>query len=224
MSDSKRIPASFKGKSLLGLKFGRLKVIGVSGFRRWFSRSERKKKREIIWSCACDCGNLTKARGPALKRGEVQSCGCYRKERLVSLKRVHGMSQSGPFFHRTYWIWVAMRQRCFNPRNCSWKNYGAKGIRVCDRWLDFRNFLEDMGLCPDGYSLDRFPDKFGNYHPGNCRWATPTQQSNNTSRNVLVTHNGLTLTLAEWSKRLGVSYAMIQSRNKKGVPPAKLFK
>jgi hypothetical protein len=92
----------------------------------------------------------------------------------MSGKPRHGLSGS-----RTYSSWASMRDRCLNPNATKYPNYGAKGVTVCERWNLFENFLEDMGLRPESTSLDRYPDRTGNYEPGNCRWATPHEQNLN---------------------------------------------
>lgn len=116
-----------------------------------------------------------------------------------------------------YTSWVKMKERCRDPRNNRHANYGAKGIVVCERWLVFANFLADMGPKPSPrYSIDRFPNKDGNYQPGNCRWATPKQQSNNTRRNRPIDFKGRVLNLGEWSKILGIKRTTIAMRLNRG--------
>lgn len=114
--------------------------------------------------------------------------------------KTHGGSRSG-----MYRRWSAMRARCTNENVSSFKYYGAKGIRVCERWNDFALFLEDVGYPPGpGYSLDRI-DSNGDYEPCNIRWATAKEQSSNRSSARLLTHNGATLSLTEWAKRTEIS-------------------
>lgn len=93
-------------------------------------------------------------------------------------RRTHGHTLKGKP-SPTMLSWRAMRDRCTKPNHTKWPRYGARGIKVCDRWMVFENFLADMGERPEGRTLDRYPDNDGNYEPGNCRWATPTQQANN---------------------------------------------
>lgn len=115
-------------------------------------------------------------------------------------------------FSSTYYSWSSMIQRCTNPKRPYWARYGGRGVKVHARWMDFGAFLQDMGERPDGTSLDRFPDKDGDYAPGNCRWATRTEQANNTSANVLVEIDGQRKTLTEWCRALGVSANTVRSR------------
>lgn len=121
---------------------------------------------EAMWLCRCDCGKTTSASTHNLRRGSSKSCGCLRKP--------HGLADSS-----TWKTWKAMRQRCSNPRSREFVRYGARGIKVCERWQSFANFLADMGERPsETHSLDRI-DNDGNYEPGNCRWATVKEQSEN---------------------------------------------
>ncbi len=108
-----------------------------------------------------------------------------------------------------------MRQRCNNPNDHKYRNYGARGITVCDRWSKFEKFLEDMGEKPLGLTLDRI-DNNGNYEPSNCRWATLTEQARNKRNNVMLTHEGQTYCLAEWAERTGLTYRTICSRHYSG--------
>lgn len=117
----------------------------------------------------------------------------------------------------TYSSWAAMHARCKGTAS-SPEHYVAKGIRVCDRWSDFGAFFADMGARPDGCTLDRFPDGGGNYEPGNCRWATRSQQSTNRSTTRFIEWNGLTLSTLEWSRRIGISNSTIRRRLLSGWP------
>lgn len=119
--------------------------------------------------------------------------------------------------HPIYSTWANMVQRCTNPNNTHYDRYGGRGISVCERWRSFTLFLEDMGTTwKEGLTLDRWPNRNGNYEPENCRWATRRQQCRNTSFNHLFTLNGETLCLQEWADRLGVSYVCILWRLKRG--------
>lgn len=153
---------------LTGKIFGRLTVV---------SRGENKWGK-TTWNCICECGTNTIVSGNNITHGQTSSCGCLQKERVKVLNTVHGHSGGG-IISRTYCSWAAMKYRCMNYKASNFNNYGGRGIAVCDSWKDsFENFLEDMGERPIGTSIDRI-DNDGNYEPGNCRWGTSKEQSNN---------------------------------------------
>jgi hypothetical protein len=118
----------------------------------------------------------------------------------------------------TWLKWKGMKDRCrySSTKHHTGRYHKEKGITFCDRWLSFENFLADMGLCPTGYQLDRFPNRQGNYEPGNCRWATPRQNSNNKSNNKLLTHLGETKTQAEWARSINLNEDTLKSRLSNG--------
>ena len=153
--------------SALGERFGRLVV----------TRTFRHNAHSFA-DCLCDCGTKKPVRLSSLRSGDQQSCGCYRRQRAAGLDLRHGEIVGGK--PSSEWIvWRAMRQRCDDPNHKSYASYGGRGIRVCERWQDFANFLADMGRRPGrGLQIDRI-DNAGNYEPGNCRWATPKENSNN---------------------------------------------
>jgi hypothetical protein len=148
-----------------GNRYGRLTVIGFGG---------HDKDGHAKWQCRCDCGSNCNIRGGYLRRGLSSSCGCFHKEQLIQRSTTHGMSKSP-----TYICWLAMKNRCDNPSQQSYKRYGAIGIKICKRWRSFENFLADMGERLPGTTLDR-KNVLGNYEPQNCRWASPGEQANNT--------------------------------------------
>lgn len=132
-----------------------------------------------VWLVKCDCGSEVRMTTGQLS-GRTRSCGCWKRENGTRL--THGMGRKGGRRSRVYRIWNAMRQRCGNPNQPHYARYGGLGVTVCERWEKFENFYADMGDPPtDTHSLDRI-DPFGNYEPGNCRWATREEQARNTRR------------------------------------------
>lgn len=134
--------------------------------------------RKWHWLCRCRCGVKRIVQGKKLRSGHTQSCGCLKKR---GNNLVHGESRKG---HETreYKTWKSMRDRCQNSSRADFKYYGARGIKICKRWLQYENFLADMGRRPaKGYSIERINNE-GNYTPSNCKWATHVEQMNNTSR------------------------------------------
>lgn len=157
----------------------------------------------------CDCGVILVARADHLASGGTTSCGCCHREMLVGRNTTHGLARSSE--HKS---WRHMKSRCFNSSDESYANYGERGITVCDRWTNsFEAFYADMGPKPTPrHSIDRFPDNNGNYEPGNCRWATTVEQANNKRNNHILTIDGDSRTMAEWSQVSLVPSATIRTR------------
>jgi len=190
---------------MVGRKFGRWTVVGDGG------RNNRSQKH---WMCECECGNAKRVVEHRLKSGESKSCGCLRSEITSQRVKQHGMRHT-----KVYSAWESLRARCNNPRNNRWALYGGRGINVCDRWDNsFENFFEDMGDLPfPKAQIDRI-DTDGNYEPGNCRWASPTENARNRRNNVVLIHDGQTMCVAEWAEKLSVSPFLIYSRINNGWP------
>lgn len=118
---------------------------------------------------------------------------------------------------KEYRCWNQIRQRCVNPNHPAYKDYGGRGIKVCERWLVFENFINDVGLAPSkDHSLDRYPDNNGHYEPGNVRWATRIEQSNNRRGNTVLEFNGEKKTISEWARNIGVDRGLIIDRMSRG--------
>ena len=188
-----------KPLDLVGKIFGRLTVITYD------SCDQHGKS---MWRCRCECGNTCVVRGTRLTSGHTKSCGCYNRDTAKTRAMTHGLSST-----RLYNIWRVMRKRCDYEDATSYKNYGAKGIRVCDEWHSFENF-RDWAMT-NGYeeclTIDRI-DSNGDYTPKNCRWVDMKAQSRNTSRNKVITFRGETHCMADWADILGINYRTIQQR------------
>lgn len=155
----------------------------------------RGKGRMAYWRFQCDCGTSKVIRASHVKYGRTASCGC-----LALLTRTkHGLSRTPEWY-----VWCAMIERCRNPNSTNAKNYGHRGITVCDEWNDFANFIRDMGYRPSGkHSLERI-DNDGPYSPTNCRWATMKEQARNTRRNRYISYRGHKITFSEAARMAGV--------------------
>ena len=182
---------------IAGQKFGRLLVM---------KRVMVRGAKNVMWACRCDCGGSIVAAASNIKSGITQSCGCFARETAASLlrgntsQRTHHKSQT-----LEYNSWGSMKQRCLNPSNPKYPNYGGRGIRICNQWVNsFENFLSDMGKKPSRfYTLHRINND-GNYEPSNCEWATSKVQGRNTTRSRFVEIDGVRLCVTEWCERLGI--------------------
>lgn len=166
------------------------------------------------WWVRCDCGAEKAVCQSELRSGKTKSCGCLRRQIQISANMTHGYNRArkpAPIYR----TWCLMLGRCRNKKLPEFKNYGGRGIKVCDRWHRFENFLADMGEKPGGLTLDRI-DNNGDYEPGNCRWATRKQQTRNTRRNLMLTYAGKTMCLADWASELGINRGTLWSRIKMG--------
>lgn len=152
-------------KNLEGQRINKFIVISIT--------NERKNSK-IMWLCRCDCGVLCMVRSDHLISGYSTNCGCVRREKNILRNTTHGK-----YGTPEYRAWSAMKTRCYNFKDKRYNDWGGRGIRVCDRWLNsFANFLEDMGVRPKNSTLDRINNN-GNYEPSNCKWSTLKEQANN---------------------------------------------
>ena len=205
----------WKRNDLTGQRFGRLVVIEESPVR---------KRGAIHWVCKCDCGNITRPlRGDQLTTGNTRSCGCLHNEDFSRRNTTHGLHKT-----RLYGTYQGMKQRCFNPNDCNYKRYGARGITVCEEWRnDFKAFY-DWAIANgyrDDLSIDRI-DVNGNYEPSNCRWATMKEQANNKTQvkvrgkirypNLLSEIVSKNFTLRSISEKTGISPSTLSVKLHKG--------
>lgn len=165
-------------------------------------------KRE--WHCLCACGKSFVARSANVKNGHTRSCGCLR----IAASRKHGHARDGNTSSE-YHSWSDMIQRCTNPQNNAYSDYGERGITVCQRWLTFETFLADMGIKPKGTFIERKDNDKG-YEPSNCVWATRAEQARNTRRNQNITFRGKTQCRTDWAKELGMSPNTLKGRLARG--------
>ena len=197
---------------LTGQRFGRLLVVREDG--------NRNTSGSILWNCICDCGKEVSVSSGTLRSGKTKSCGCLRRD---TFKSINGIPH--PRLSSIYW---AMKERCYKPYNLAYHNYGGRGIRICDEWLDAEkghdNFIR--WALENGYSDDLTIDRIdvnGNYEPSNCRWATKSEQSRNTRRNRYVTYNGEKMCLQKAAELSGIKASTIRSRISYGWSEDRLF-
>lgn len=195
-----RVP---KREDLTGKRFGRLTVLEYD---------HNNSYRAPYWRCLCDCGNEITVRGSELKIGNVKSCGCYHRDVTREICTTHGMTNTS-----LYRVWRHMKERCINPNSQEYRNYGDRGIFVCDEWNSFENF-RDWALS-NGYdpklSIDRINNNDG-YYPENCRWADAITQSNNRRTNCYITYANVTHTMTEWARLFDISYDTLRKRVRRG--------
>jgi hypothetical protein len=184
----------------------------VFGFLTVVERAGSNKLGTAMWRCLCDCGEYRTLEGTGLRAGRNKSCGCKSPKFTTARMKKHGLSRS-----REYRIWLGMRRRCSsNGSSKERRNYSERGINVCADWAaSFDAFYRDMGPAPSGASLDRKENSKG-YSPENCRWATYQEQANNTRANRILTFNGDSMTVAEWSRKLGIKQNTITCRLLRG--------
>lgn len=174
---------------LTGLVFTKLTVLNFNS----------ATEKALLWNCKCECGALVIVSCINLVKNRVKSCGCYSRN-LISRKRI---SRKRTKEHN---IWANFKARCYNPNDPNFHRYGGRGIKVCDRWLEsFENFFEDMGECPEGYSLDRENNDW-NYEKSNCRWATHKEQCNNRSTAMVEEVDGFKMNWHEIALYLKMAY------------------
>lgn len=202
-----------KTLNIKGKKFGKLTVVKFSHIKDGYS----------FWECKCDCENKKIIRGKYLSCGDTKSCGCLHD---CSWSKIHGLSKT--HFH---YSWTNIKQRCLNKKNQAYKYYGSRGIKICDNWLKFSNFKNDMyesylkhikEFGEKQTTIDRINND-GNYCKENCKWSTRIEQVNNMSRNRIITYNKKTMNLMQWAKELDINYSTLYARIDNGWTIKKAF-
>lgn len=196
---------------LTGQVFGRLTVIG---------EMQEEKHGHRQWLCQCICGKQKIIAVGSLKNGLTKSCGCLCRDvtsarnknpEFKAANTIHGLCGSSE-----YTTWKNIHSRCENPNSASYYLYGARGIRVCERWHDFPKFFQDMGYKPSSaHSIER-RDNNGPYAPDNCYWATAVEQARNRRTNVLLSFNGETKLMRDWARIFNIKHSVLYSRIKSG--------
>lgn len=204
-----------RGEDITGKRFGRLVAVEPVG---------KSDSHGVLWKCICDCGKERNVRLQYLKTGGTTSCGCYRNElrsalmaRSAEWNTKHGQCRRTEKHHPLYGVWATMRGRCERPNHISYKNYGAKGIKVCEEWQDFQTFF-DWAMSHGyerGLAIDRI-DSDGDYFPENCRFITQAENNRNKKNLIYLTINGRKQLLVDWAKETGQPRARLHNRYYKG--------
>lgn len=190
---------------LLGQRFFSLLVVKYYG---------KDKFRQHLWECLCDCGKVRITTTGLLKNGKAKSCGCMVSKYASRHTLTHGMS-----YTKEWRVWKGIKSRCFRKKDKCYKDYGGRGITICDRWkISFENFFLDMGYRPSkNHSIERI-DNNGNYEPSNCRWATMKEQCRNRRNSNYITYDNKTYIISEWARLLGVNHSNIYQQLKRKSP------
>lgn len=208
-------------RDLTGQRFGRL--VALSCQRRNGPRGGRVK---VFWICKCDCGNETRVESSNLNNGHIKSCGCLHSEVATKTNTTHGLSKT-----RFYQTWRDMIVRTTSKKCIAFDRYGGNGIAADERWRIFENFMEDMY---ESYleharahgekrtTIERVDNKKG-YSPGNCKWATPSEQGLNRKSNTRYLVNGELITKKEIADKYGLSYSAINNRIRRNWPTERLL-
>lgn len=191
-------------ESIIGKRYGKLKVVSFEKFV--ISNAGIKTS---LWKCKCDCGNEIYVKRNYLTNGDVKSCGCLKTELLIKRSSKHGKCRT-----KLYYVFCAMKQRCYNPKSKSYSSYGGRGITICDEWLsDFNTFY--AWAVESGYKNTLTIERLnvnGNYEPNNCTWIPMSDQSKNRRVNRVYSYNGKEKNISEWAKELGINRYTLSGR------------
>ena len=206
-----------KATDLIGQKFGRLAAVSPT--------SKRTSGKNIVWECKCDCGNITYVSSSSLKNGSIQSCGCWKKERMATLNKTHGGKNE-----RLYGVWIDMRRRCNDSSMTSYQDYGGRGITVCSDWNSdyaiFREWALSNGYDPQApfgvCTIERI-NVNGNYEPSNCKWITIGEQALNRRNSLLLTYKGKTQNASQWDRELGFPRGTVVKRYRRNWNYERIF-
>jgi hypothetical protein len=188
-----------------GKLYGKLTVVSFSHVNA--------KRRMSIWNCICACGKECKVSLMELRTGDTISCRCYRKE--VPKKIKHGLIN-----HPLYQVWADLKRRCYYEMSANYKDYGGRGIRVCDEWrnnfISFYNWSLANGY-KKGLQIDRYPNNDGHYEPNNCRFALPVENMGNRRCSIYIEIDGITKSPKEWGEQFMINPTCIANRCRKGL-------
>jgi hypothetical protein len=210
MDESVRLARKYNTSPIENKRFGRLVALWHSHTN--IDQYKKSKNYRKYFKCICDCNQLTIVERNSLVSGNTKSCGCLEKETVKKVNTKHGKSKT-----REHNIWSGLKQRCLNKKNNHYKNYGARGILISQKWLySFESFILDVGIAPSkNHSLDRINND-GNYEPGNCRWATREEQNNNSRRTIFLELNGERKSLADWCYKFNLKRKTVYARIRSG--------
>ncbi len=191
-------------REVVGLKFNLLEVVARHGV---------DSRNHTLWLCNCECGNTTTAELITLRSGRKKSCGCLKVAHQQSGSIKHGAKKVGadPALRRTFDIWAGMRKRCNNPKDRAYKWYGARGVTMSKEWDSFEQFVIDMGVAPDGLTIERL-DVYKGYSKDNCKWVPLNRQAGNKTTTLWVTYEGVRWCLKYLCGHLGLPYMRTYKR------------
>ena len=203
----------------------KLNIIGDKYNKLLVLEEVEKQGNNRMFKCLCDCGNTTIVAMNNMRSGKIVSCGCHKLEQLLLRSTTHNQRHT-----HLYEVWKTLKQRCYNPKNSNYHNYGSRGIKVCQEWRNNFQAFYDWSYA-NGYSIDNHNkdeknkltidriDVNGDYEPSNCRWVNRKEQANNMRHTKHITINGETKCIAEWCRVLGIHRWTYSNRIKRGMSP-----